>query len=911
MLDAQPPGRSLLARRGGSQAGRGPVPPRDYPSPPNAGKKSLVALGNPSGTPLRMPRRSRSSDPELALGEPMPSGPAGGGAPASRRSLVVGPPASGKTTALLDRFLAALRTHGADGVLLVLPTYGEVEHAKRMLVARRDPERRLDGVLDAALATFTSLGERLDPKWRVAHLPTRLERDLWAGAALESVPALATASRQPGMRSRFLRLVKELKQTGDAPASARARARAAGTALDGPAVDRLHAFVDAWEAYDARLAAGGARDHEDALRALVDAVRGPARDAVARIRFLAVDGFEDLTGVQSRLLDALVDVVAGAGGECVVTLPFDAARADLFAPARRLAARLESRGFARTTLAGFRRSEAPALRALATRLFADEGGGAPASREPVEPGTALRTIVGVDPTDEWDRIGREIRRLVRDETGVVAGFKDVAVVVRRLDAGVAGSGAVDAKRALERLGVPVRIVGGGARLASEPVVRALRGPLRVLAGEDGHDGRPFEPALLLDYLRWRALASGKPVSVEAVDRAEIAWRESGPPVDMAAFVAAFRDGGRPYQEVFRDLALVTGVVLEGARAGSSGGPWRRLRIAVELLLPLPSSSGLAEDGRPLDLEHDAALARAAAAKSSLLRLCAEAEEAVERTGVGGEASAADAVRDLYDAAADAVSSPPDRRLDAVSILDAEEARHWEAPVVFVAGLVDKAFPLLPREDVFVRDDDRLALRERMYGDAADPAAGAWRTAREAEDGERRLFLWAVTRATERVYLARHVLDEGGRAAAPSPFLREADAALGLVGEGGAEHPLSLSRSAPDLARRCVLPPEALSEDDLLRFVADRLSPGSLAAEDGAADRRLARALLAAGGDVPGRLTARALRFRRAEEDVLPATAAVLSAFANATRTLSPKWLTAGRSCLHRFFLGQGVDPLVL
>jgi len=262
------------------------------------------------------------------------------------------------------------------------------------------------------------------------------------------------------------------------------------------------------------------------------------------------------------------------------------------------------------------------------------------------------------------------------------------------------------------------------------------------------------------------------------------------------------------------------------------------------------------------------------------------------------------VRDLYDAAADAVSSPPDRRLDAVSILDAEEARHWEAPVVFVAGLVDKAFPLLPREDVFVRDDDRLALRERMYGDAADPAAGAWRTAREAEDGERRLFLWAVTRATERVYLARHVLDEGGRAAAPSPFLREADAALGFVGEGGAEHPLSLSRSAPDLARRGVLPPEALSEDDLLRFVADRLSLGSLAAEDGAADRRLARALLAAGGDAPGRLSARALRFRRAEEDVLPATAAVLSAFANATRTLSPKWLTAGRSCLHRFFLGR-------
>src|SRR5262249_35206611 len=209
------------------------------------------------------------------------------------------------------------------------------------------------------------------------------------------------------------------------------------------------------------------------------------------------------------------------------------------------------------------------------------------------------------------------------------------------------------------------------------------------------------------------------------------------------------------------------------------------------------------DGAPRDPEGDAALARAAAAKAALDRLCVEAAQAVRRTGVGAGAPMADAVRDLFDAAAEAVCAPPDRRLDAVSILEAEEARHWELPVVFVAGLVDKGFPLLPCEDVFVRDDDRLALRERLHGDRLDPAAGSWRTAREGEDRERRLFLGAVTPPSERVYLCRHALDESGRAAAPSPFLREVGAALGLVTADRAEHPQGLLRIPARPPRRCL------------------------------------------------------------------------------------------------------------
>ncbi len=71
---------------------------------------------------------------------------------------------------------------------------------------------------------------------------------------------------------------------------------------------------------------------------------------------------------------------------------------------------------------------------------------------------------------------------------------------------------------------------------------------------------------------------------------------------------------------------------------------------------------------------------------------------------------ATACRPWTTSSAHALLAVPDRRLDAVSLLDAEEARFWEVPVVFVAGLAQGVFPLRPVEDVLLRDDERERLR---------------------------------------------------------------------------------------------------------------------------------------------------------------------------------------------------------
>ncbi len=410
------------------------------------------------------------------------------------------------------------------------------------------------------------------------------------------------------------------------------------------------------------------------------------------------------------------------------------------------------------------------------------------------------------------------------------------------------------------------------------MVRAVRGPLRLLAGDDGEDERDFDAHALLDWLRWRALDAGAPLDVDEVDATDLRWRRSRLPLSWKALADDLRAKAprtlRPAVERLEALRV---------EAAATPDPLPFLERVVAELLPLRAASGFDAHGRPLDPEADARLARARAAKRRLLALVAEAapKEAEARAG-GAPPALADLVDDLLAAANDSSCEPVDRRLDAVSVLDAEEARHWELPVVFVAGLVEKGFPLHPREDLFLRDEDREALAARLSRDG-DGAAVPWRTARDAEVSERRLFLTAVTRARTALVLSRAARDEGGRETSPSFFWRDAARALGRPAEGPdrfGRDPRDLDRPAPPLV-------DVATEQDLLRFVA---STGAAGAAGCASDSRVAAWL------------ARARRFRRETADSLPASAT--AAFVAATRRLSPSRIQAALDCPHRFFLAS-------
>ncbi|MHC4960477.1 MAG: PD-(D/E)XK nuclease family protein, partial [Planctomycetota bacterium] len=158
----------------------------------------------------------------------------------------------------------------------------------------------------------------------------------------------------------------------------------------------------------------------------------------------------------------------------------------------------------------------------------------------------------------------------------------------------------------------------------------------------------------------------------------------------------------------------------------------------------------------------------------------------------------------------------DRRHDCVYAVEAGDARQWEQPVVLVAGLTSDSFPHQPRQDIFLRDDEREAFGE---------STGLRMPQRmQREDEEQYLFYVAVTRAKEQLVLSYAAFDEQGTPRPPSPYVQRV---LDHVQPLTIEIPLSEQFAPPQAATRPA---------DLLPIVADGLmhpdeSPVALSLHD--------------------------------------------------------------------------------
>ncbi len=782
--------------------------------------------------------------------------------PTAHLRLLTGPAGSGKTRRALARVKEAATTTGARGrgasrpgdALLVLPTYAQAMHLSRVALSLWDAR----AVLDGAFQTFTSVGEHYLDGFRVRALPSLVERDATMDEALRraDAPAFRAVRDRPGLRARLLRLVKEVKQSGLDPEAARERLAASADRLAPDARARLLGFVEVFTVYDRLLDAAGLEDHEDTLSRLARALdEGPLEGAPA---LLVVDGFDDFTPVEDAILDALARIVADRGGEVVVTLPWDAGRPDLFGASAETRRRLLTRGFVEEPVAGFARAPGGPLARLALDLFRRDPP-APAAH----PGEEVRLVLAGDPEDEAEAVAREARRLDR-VPGLLRGWRDLVVVARRLDE--AGPRILDA---LSRLGVPARLVGAGRPLASEALVRALAGPLSLLSGRTGPG--ELDATGLVPWFRWRAHADGGPALSARVDRFEIACRRYGWPRDLDQLASAARAAGldpEPLVTHRRELASAAG--------WGALGP--RLAKAVLELAPLPPAAGLDRAGRPIDPEADHRRARAAAARDRVLGLVAGLAGAALRTGIGTDVDARRAVDLLLDAVEQARLALPDRRLDAVNVFDFEEARHWEAPVVIVAGLSEGEVPLVPREDVVLGDDDR----ESVHG-----AAGfRLPLARDRETRERRLFYGAVTRARRRLVLVRSTATPDGDPRPPSLFLEQVERTVRL-----SEATVSRPAGRPAPARS-----ECYTPRDLALFAAETArDPG--ASPD---DQELARALLATGDPD---LLRRAARARVSGGDPLE-PARSTARFRAAVARVSASTLRDAIACRRRVFFRQ-------
>lgn len=361
---------------------------------------------------------------------------------------------------------------------MLVPTYGQAEFLRLRLLDR------VGGLRERCIETFSSLAEHVTGLRLRGLMPPAVCDLVAEGVLREDFPE---AAEQAGFRAEFLAAVKEIKENGAALTQAVDKARA-----HFPEGARGRRLFDACAHYVE--AQGGRMDHADLLTRARDSLRTDARS----YDLLLVDGFHDFTGLERQIVDLLADAAA----ETVVTLPLDPAdrMSPVFVTAARTAAAL---GYRRTVELGEnRRCTNPALRHLEQRLFT-------AVRDRVTAADAVEWIRCASDEDEADRLARYV-------AGSGRSFRDFLLIRRSWD-GMHGL----YRAAFRRHGIPLRFFGR-EQAGQTPAGRATALFLRALCGT-------AEPAELMPLLRspW---FYGAPPS-DQVDRWARHLREGGDPTE--------------------------------------------------------------------------------------------------------------------------------------------------------------------------------------------------------------------------------------------------------------------------------------------------------------------------------------------------------------------------------------------
>ena len=623
--------------------------------------------------------------------------------------LLTGRAGSGKTHAILERLAALLREGRAGDAVLLLPTQSQVDHLRAVLLRGRAAFR------DDFAHTFFTFARTLS---RIP--PERLLSDAGKDALLaeilrvEPLPAFERLRDTRGFRRVLGAAFKELKQNALTPREVASELLPILAGERG-AHPRHRDLGKAFTAYTQRLERAGRIDQEDLELQALARLEAEAGNRWEKT-ILLVDGFHDFTRVQLALLRHLFARCA----ESICTLGFDPDRPrhPPFEVSRATRATLLDLGFTEQVLRGNERTGKTALRRLESELFGEAAGGVPGDG-------SLRVLRASSRESEIESIARSILRLSREQ-GIA--YRDMAVLFHDL------AGALDLlEGTFRRFGIPLR-VSRSRPLEGRPIVRFLL-DLGALLAEGP------EPQLLLRLLRSGFLTR---VPAEEADRLEEVLRAEGAPESPAGWWNFCRAKG---------LERIGGLIDTLRKAGERARG-RHPRVALagiwrgcfeEIALPLGEA----------DVED--------ALETAALRGFLDLFEDLERLHPRAPVTLGVLLSDLREAASVATFRLADRRREAVNAIDAREARQWEVPHLFVAGVLERQFPPVPLEDLFLVDEDRVRLNRRGF---------RFPDRRQRQAEEVFLFYTAVTRARRTLQLSHATIDADGNPALPSFFLRE-------------------------------------------------------------------------------------------------------------------------------------------
>jgi ATP-dependent helicase/nuclease subunit B len=544
-------------------------------------------------------------------------------------SLITGPAHAGKVALLLDRYLARID----EEPFLVVPNRADVDRVERDLL------RRTGCLLGGSIGTFDDLFERIarsEPGLRPA--AGEAQRALIVRRAIEAVrPGLVDLSGSvgyAGFADQLLVVLAELE---------------AGLVEPDDLGGELAVL---YAAYRVELERLGVEDRDGLRRRAVERLRSEFEAWSAEPVF--VHGFEDLTGAEWALLEAL-----SARADVDVSLPYEPGRV-AFASLRATADDLAALAAGRVEELAPRRPDAvaPALAHLERNLF-----------EPVPPVApplegAVRFLEGSGTRGMLELAGDEILALLRAGTSA----EEIVLVAPSLERWRAPLESV-----FSTLGVPYA-VAGRARLAGTPLGHALLSFLRFAWGAGGR--REL-------YAFLRSPYSG--VSRSGVDFAEGRLRGR-----------AVRAPERVEQETER-LREAPLVALRELRAAETPilGVRELLRSMVRFAYGVDAPP--AGETSRLDLR----------CYGAAIGLLAELEG---WQGFGETLSTDDLIACLERTE---VRLDGARESGRVAVLDLLRARTRPAEFVFMLGLEEGSLPRRGRESAFLDDERRSDLGRRL------------------------------------------------------------------------------------------------------------------------------------------------------------------------------------------------------
>jgi RecB family exonuclease len=537
-------------------------------------------------------------------------------------SLVVGPAHAGKVGRLLEGFLAS-----ADrDPWLIVPNRADVERAERELVARSG------GLLSGTIGTFDTLFEAL------AHGDGRGRPSLGDAARTAVVKRALDAAGVDG--SRF---------PGYADAAARSLAELDGALL--APEDLPSPLGGIASRYRAELDRLGVWDRGLLRRRAVERLTGELDSWDGSPVF--AHGFEDLTGAEWRLLEAL-----SARAEVHVSIPYEPGRA-VYASLQRTVSDLASLAGDAIVELPPRGAEflPPDLAHLERALFTD-------SPRRASLDGSIRWLEGAGTRGTFELVAEEVLALVRSGTPT----DGIGVVCPSVE-----SVRLPLATAFAARGVPVSFEGR-APLRSTPFGHALLSLLRFawLGGERpelfAHLRSPYSGLQRkdVDWVEGRLRGRGILAGERAVEvTVQLRDGRSLPPLDVL-----HGDGG-PVEAVRRLAATM----LRNAH-GTSAPP-----LGPRALSDLRSHDAVT---RTLDELEALAVGGYEVTPGELL-------SGLERASVRG----------------DGVGAP-----GKVAVLDLLRARTRRFDALFVVGLEQGSLPRRPRIEPFVDDEARRALDER-------------------------------------------------------------------------------------------------------------------------------------------------------------------------------------------------------